>query len=121
MLLILGTVDERDRPMSGRIDKTGDCLGICFELVSVSLLESTPFGGVMAKPFAQCSRRRALLSPLIDTTIQFADPTGPQSVNEDPIAVMRARRCVGPFSADDHVTLCLCMGLFHKEWFFISK
>ncbi len=67
MLLILGAIDERDRPMSGPIDRTGDFLAVRFEFISVSLLESTPFGRVMAEPFAQCSRRCALLPPLIDT------------------------------------------------------
>jgi len=115
MLLILGTIDERDRPMSGPIDRTGDFLTVRFELVSVSLLESAPSAGVMAEPFAQFSRRRARLPPLIDTCIQLADRAGSQSVNEDPIGVMRTRRCVCPFNADVHVTLCPCSRLFHKE------
>jgi hypothetical protein len=115
LLLIFGAIDERDRPMSSPIDRTGNFVAVRFELVSVSLLESTPFGGVMVEPFAQCSRRRVLLPPLIDTCICLADRTGLQSVNKDPIAVMRAWRCVGPFSADDHVALCPCMRLFHKE------
>lgn len=115
MLLIFGTINERDRSTSGPIDGTGDFLAVGFELVRISLLESTPFGRVMAEPFAQCSRRRARLPPIIDTCICLADRTGPQSVNKDPIAVTWARQCVGPFNADVHAVLCPCLRLLHKE------
>ncbi len=69
MVHIFGTIDERDRPMFDPLDRTGDFLAVRFELVRISLLESTPFGRVMAEPFAQCSRRRVLLPPIIDTGI----------------------------------------------------
>ncbi len=69
VLLILGTIDERNRANSGPIGGAGQFLAVRFELVRVSLLESSPFGRVMAEPFAQRSRGRAFLPPLIDTRI----------------------------------------------------
>jgi hypothetical protein len=64
------------------------------KLAKVFSLEPLPFGGVVAEPFAQCRAWRNLLDPEVELQLLLGNPAGPETVDENTIAIRSSGRLV---------------------------
>src|SRR6185437_14490681 len=102
VLRVARSVDKRQRPRTRAPPQLAKLVALASELVRVSAAELRETSRVVIEPAAKLAARRELSRPLAELRLLTRDPSRPDPVDQDPIAVGGLGRLICTFESNVH-------------------
>ena len=100
MFRVMGTLQERNVALLGRIQQRLAGGKIIVQLGTVSALEFFPFGRVVAEPATQLIAGRRVLTPGCHVQRLLFHPARPQAFNQESRAILFCGQVIHSFDLD---------------------
>jgi hypothetical protein len=106
MLYVFGGCEQYHWPGVGQFDEMLDRVGPewPFQLGPVTTGELLEAIHVVPVPATELGAGSRILEPLVESCFRFLDPTGPQTIDQDPVP-LRTRAFVDAMDLERHVSL----------------
>src|SRR5208337_2249060 len=98
--LIPGARHQGEVSIPALFPEQPDFLALVSQFGPITLAKFLPFPGIVAEPFAQLRAGRHLLEPEVQRHLLFAKTPGPETLHQNPEAVIRGGGQIGPFRPD---------------------